>query len=148
MQAALGARVPYREAAFILNAFAPGAGSHNHGTIRNETIRVGSRIALEDSVIAAGQQPDPTASGAVAIDGTCVKGHRREGLSRLNVVVGSVGLREERKATFAFVQQHEPVLSKYSNGVVSKNSPHVYSGQSLSNGTCTVGSSSAVIGVV
>ena len=46
MQAALGARVPYREAAFILNAFAPGAGAHNHGTIRNETIRVGSRITL------------------------------------------------------------------------------------------------------
>ena len=108
MQAALGARVPYREAAFILNAFAPGAGSHNHGTIRNETIRVGSRITLEDAVIAPGQQPGPTTSGAVAIDGTCVKGHRRDGLSRLNVVVGSVGLQEERKAAFAFVQQHEP----------------------------------------
>ena len=112
MQAALGARMPYREAAFKLDAFVPGVGPHNHGTIRNETIRVGSRIALEDSVTASGQQPDPMESGTLAIDGTYVRGHRREGLSRLHVVVGSVGPLEARKAAFAFVQQHKPHRQK------------------------------------
>ena len=100
--------MPYREAAFILNAFVPGVGPHNHVTIRNETTPVGGRIALEESVGASNQQPSPMQSATVAIDGTYVRGHRREGLSRLHVVVGSVGPVEARRAAFAFVQQHKP----------------------------------------
>ena len=108
MQAALGARMPYREAAFLLSAFLPADRLRNHGSIRNQTIRVGSRIALEETVAAPNSCPGAVASGSLAIDGTYVRGHGRDGPTKLHVVVGAVNFERRTKSAFAFVQQHKP----------------------------------------
>lgn len=74
MYASLGARMPYREAAFLLSGLLPRQRRCCPSTVRNHTLRVGARIDSEGMHRAVGAAPSDVDWASVAIDGTYAPG--------------------------------------------------------------------------
>lgn len=76
MHAALGARMPYREAAFLLSTLLPCERPWRHTTVRNHLLQVGARIDFEGPGRAVETALDAVDWASVAVDGTYVRGLR------------------------------------------------------------------------
>lgn len=108
MQAGLGARVPYREAAFLMNAFLPAQRARNHGTVRNHTLRVGEKINLEGCAVPDRSASPPSDTAVVAIDGTYARGRRSDEAARFEIIAGRVTVPQQKSTLFSFVQNYQP----------------------------------------
>ncbi|QIE29225.1 hypothetical protein SBC2_73010 (plasmid) [Caballeronia sp. SBC2] len=72
LQAKLAAQMTYRRVVEIMREFLPVSEKINHVTVRNRTLRVGTRI---DAIELPGAQPrNPTTEWTLAIDGGFVRG--------------------------------------------------------------------------
>jgi hypothetical protein len=78
MHASLGARMPYREAAFLLSGLLPCQRPCSYSTVRNHALQVGARLDFEGMGRAVGPAPDGVDWASVAVDGTYVRGRRSE----------------------------------------------------------------------
>ncbi len=108
MHASLGARMPYREAAFLLSGLLPCQRPCSYSTVRNHTLQVGARLDFEGMDRAVGPAPDGVDWASVAVDGTYVRGRRSEGCHRFHIVTGRFQATGGSATLFSFVQQFQP----------------------------------------
>src|SRR3712207_2644766 len=101
VQAELGARTSYREAARILTALLP-ASPANHASVRNRTQAVGRRLELADAAAAEpnGSAPDGI---VVALDGAYVRAAVGHQARRFEVILGKVEAASRPSRSFALV---------------------------------------------
>lgn len=114
MHASLGARMPYREAAFLLSGLLPRQRRCSHSTVRNHTLQVGARLDFEglDRAVKAASCGIDWAS--VAIDGTYARGRRSEGCHRFHIVAGRFEPLDGKATLFSFVQRFQPPRGRMS----------------------------------
>jgi hypothetical protein len=108
MHASLGARMPYREAAFLLSGRLPRKRRCSYSTVRNHTPRVGARIDFEGLDRAVKGVPWGIDWASVAIDGTYARGRRSEGCHRFHIVTARFDPSDGQATLFSFVQQFQP----------------------------------------
>ena len=104
----LGARMPYREAAFILSGLLPRQQRCNYSTIRNHTLLVGERINFGGPEHAVKATSDAVHWASVAIDGTYVRACPSEGAHRFQIVADRYAEPRRQATLFAFVQRFQP----------------------------------------
>ena len=108
MHASLGARMPYREAAFILSGLLPRQQRCNYSTVRNHTLLVGERINFEGPEHTVKAATGAVHWASVAIDGTYVRACPSEGAHRFHIVAGRYEQPGRQATLFAFVQRFQP----------------------------------------
>lgn len=108
MHAALGARMPCREAAFVLSSLLPCERPCRHTTVRNHLLQVGARTDFEGPGRAVEPATGPVDWASVAVDGTYARGLRREGCHRFHIVAGRFQPPGCRATLFSFVQRFQP----------------------------------------
>ena len=112
MEAALGARVPFREASFLLDSFLPAKKRRNHGTLRNSLLRVGERLDREGATVPTPSEDLVSSRAAVAIDGTFIRSRMTPTPGyRFHVVVGHVTTDRGKPAIFSYVHECRPPVS-------------------------------------
>ena len=106
LQARLGADVPYRQAAAILNTFLPEATCFSHATTRNRLVRVGRAVETElrAEIKHATPPAAPVAEMIVGIDGCFVKGVGRKRKTSLEIVLGRIEVPARNGQVFAVVR--------------------------------------------
>lgn len=115
MHASLGARMPYREAAFLLSGLLPCQRHCCPGTVRNHTLQGGARIDLEGMDRAVRVAPDPVDWASVAIDGTYARGRKGEGCHRFHITAGRFEPAGGRATLFSFAQRFQPGKQQMAN---------------------------------
>lgn len=108
MHASLGARMPYREAAFLLSGLLPCQRRCSHSTVRSPTLQVGARIDFEGMDRSVHAAPAPVDWASVAFDGTYARGRRSESCHRFHIVAGRFELSGGQATLFSFVQRFRP----------------------------------------
>ena len=101
VQAELGARASFREAARILTALLP-VGAANHAGVRNRTHAVGRRLEAEAPSPAATNGPAPDEI-VVALDGAYVRAAPGHQTRHLEVILGKVEVGGRPSRRFALV---------------------------------------------
>jgi hypothetical protein len=107
LQARLGADVPYRQAATILQTFLPEATSFNHATTRNRLMKVGRAIeaGLRADIKNVTPPEVPAAEMIVGIDGCFAKGISRKRKTSLEIVLGRIDVPTRNGEVFAVVRR-------------------------------------------
>ena len=107
LQARLGADVPYRQAAAILETFLPAATCFNHATTRNRLLKVGRAIdtELRAEIKEATPPAVPAAEMVVGIDGCFVKGIGGKRKTSLEIVLGRIDVPARKGEVFAVVRR-------------------------------------------
>ena len=111
VQAELGARTSFREAARILTALLP-VGAANHASVRNRTHAVGQRLEVADPPGAGGREPAQEEI-VVALDGAYVRAAPAHQTCHFEVILGKVeaGARPSRRfALVARAAEHPHTL--------------------------------------
>jgi hypothetical protein len=108
LQAKLGALMPYRRAADVLDTFLPPLSSFHYSTTRNRLLHVGQAIEdeLQDCIEHERTTADPAGSMVVGIDGAFVKAVPMETRRKdLEVVVGRIEVPGRPHELFAVVRE-------------------------------------------
>ena len=114
--AALGARMPYREAAFLMSGLLPRDKRCCYTTVRNHALRVGERMNCE-GLASTAKKPDAqgVAWASVAIDGTYVRACRGEQNDRFQIVAGRYERPGDKATLFAYVLRYQPPARRLSH---------------------------------
>jgi hypothetical protein len=108
LQARLGALMPYRRAADVLDTFLPPLSSFHYSTTRNRLLHIGQAIEdeLQDGIEHERTTTDPAGSMVVGIDGAFVKAVPTETRRKdLEVVVGRIEVPSRPHELFAVVRE-------------------------------------------
>jgi hypothetical protein len=107
LQARLGADLPYRQAAAILNTFLPEATCFSHATTRNRLVKIGRAIETELRAEIKDATPPavPAAEMVLGIDGCFVKGISRNRKTSLEIVLGRIEVPAQNGEVFAVVRR-------------------------------------------
>jgi hypothetical protein len=106
LQARLGADLPHRQAAAILNTFLPEATCFSHATTRNRLVKIGRAIEtkLRAEIKDATPPAVPAAEMVLGIDGCFVKGISRNRKTSLEIVLGQIEVPARNGEVFAVVR--------------------------------------------
>ncbi|MDB5243472.1 MAG: hypothetical protein JWP57_4097 [Spirosoma sp.] len=107
------ALVPFAKVAALLAELLPMSGAQNAGTVRNRTLRVGTKIVHEHLVEMA-QQPTTQVAGPVVVglDGGYVRSRHRQEERHFEVVAGNVIHADGAQHRFAFARNGQIIASE------------------------------------
>src|SRR5260370_12266853 len=110
LQAKLAAQMSYRRVVETMREFLPVSEKINHVTVRNRTLRVGTRI---DAIELPGAQPrTPTTEWTLAIDGGFVRGRGKAESRSFEILTGRLAAPGEKPRAFAYVRSELPDLAE------------------------------------
>jgi hypothetical protein len=109
LQATLASEMSYRRAAAMLRRFLPASSSHNYGTVRNRTLRLGERLQAAGYAPAEAAPPSSTAKEpaeevTLTVDGGFVRSQATGGPRNFEVVTGRIVSPGARPYVFAWVR--------------------------------------------
>jgi hypothetical protein len=109
LQAKLAAQMSNRRVVETMREFLPVSEKINHVTVRNRTLRVGTRI---DAIELPGAQPrNPTTEWTLAIDGGFVRGRGKAETRSFEILTGRLAVPGEKPRVFACVRSELPDLT-------------------------------------
>ncbi|MFM0077621.1 ISKra4 family transposase [Paraburkholderia sediminicola] len=110
LQAKLAAQMSYRRVVETMREFLPVGEKINHVTVRNRTLRVGTRI---DAIELPGAQPrNPTTEWTLAIDGGFVRRKGKAEGRSFEILTGRLAAPGEKPRVFACVRSELPDLTE------------------------------------
>jgi hypothetical protein len=109
LQVSLGAQIPYRQAAKLLQQLLPPTGGTNHTTTRSRVLAVGDGIdeEIQRAVAENGIPDQPAKQMVIGIDGAFVKGRRPTDRASLEIVTGRIETEAEPSKMFAIVRDQD-----------------------------------------
>jgi len=104
LQAKLSTQMSYRQVVAILREFLPGNDKLNHVTVRNRTLRIGTRI---DGMVPSSEVVSMTKAKAeftLAIDGGFVRGKGKADSRNFEMLTGRISTPDAKPYVFAWVR--------------------------------------------